>query len=381
MKVKPFGALRWPTVKSFRAYIAGRDLNLLRGRKLSVLKHLAGWTLLVYSAWALLRYGDGNPRPYIWSGFLAVSIMVLPTGLAFTKLWGKRVGQVIKNRRGTSSARGHTYVSDGTVDDREVVLDTLEEAIRASGAFDGLRRSTFPEGEGITVKHTFHNAFVRIPRSGRVVVTGTSAKARELAETVGLTLSVSMNPRRSNPLLRPDPVRGFPRALLGVVLVVLFVVGSITVAEAAYPAAAYNPAEKTVLVSFDLRSDLAPAETQSEIRLSRAAFLVDVLDEKSVEVRWSNTQAGVVRHAEQSLVIRRDANRQIESLRREPLTPAEQTRLAGIERDLEVAESEVAAAIAAEANETENRGSRGELATIREAVVGSTNVTTSPGPA
>ena len=376
MKVKSLDRLLRTTVNPAESLPAGLDpRGRLYGRKLTVLKHATGWPLVGYSVWAFAHYGGTRFGPYLWSGLIGLVIVGLPTGLARLKLWGRRAMQVWNNRRGHHSSRGYTFVSTGRTADRSDVLERVSCALETAGSFDGWRRSEFPEGEGLEVRHSFHNAFVRVSGSGRVVVTGTSFKAADLADLVGEAVSMAMNRRPSNPLLRPAPVRGAPRALLGVFLVVLLVVGMVGVAEAAYPSPAYNPAEKTVLVSYDLRADFAGPEATEELRISKAAFLARVLDEKSVEIRWSTSMEGVRRHAEQSLVVRRDAIGLIEDLRREPLTAEQHERLDAIEGDLAESEREVAAALADEAASAQNRESRAELAVIRESIVATANAT------
>lgn len=368
-------------MKSFEAFPDEWDpRGRLSGRKLAVLKHATGWPLVGYSGWAFAHYGGPGVGPYLWSGLIGLVIVGLPTGLAHLKLWGRRANQVLNNHRGHRSARGYTFVSTGRTDDRSTALQRVSDAIDAAGSFDGWRRSVFPEGEGLEVRHSFHNAFVRVSGSGRVVVTGTSFKAADLADLVGGALSMGMRRRRSNPLLRPTPVRGAPRALLAVLLVVLLVIGMMGVADAAYPSPAYNPAEKTVLVSFDLRADLAGPDATEEVRISKAAFLASVLDEKSVEIRWSTSIEGVRRHAEQSLVVRRDAIGLITSLRREPLSAEQRARLEAIEVDLEESEHEIATALDDEVADIRDRESRAELAVIRESIVGGTNETSRTEP-
>lgn len=354
--------------------------------KLRTFAGLGGWFLTVLAAWAGWRYVD-DPAAAVPFGAVAVLGLIVvhaPEAVTRAKHWLGLAKQRWEAHRGKNERSTPAFVS-APVGEPETALAAIRDAVREGDVYDDAETDAFPEGDGLRVTHTeFHNSFVRVAESGRLVVTGASKRTRTLARLVERVCDVPVEPQPTNPLSAPEKVQGAPRVFLGVVLAVVVVGGVVGVAGAAYPSGAYNPAEKVVLVSFDARGDV-PGVSTTETRLDKAAFLVTVLDEKAVEVRWSGNDTGWVKtHAREALAVRRDATRLLEGIRQSSPTPAQVKRAERIERDLVSAERRVAASITAALDRDLGGSADRELARIRERLRTMANATrpaeTSDGP-
>lgn len=319
-------------------------VNKLRGLTLT-----GGGLLVVLSLWALSYYSvpRSEALPYVKVTATGVGIVILPTALAYVKLWVKTAGQYLERRKSDTYERGTIFISEDSVSDPEVTLDKIASAVSDVDDFDDVYRDAFPEGEGLTVIHTgFHNSFVRVSDSTRLVITGASAKSAALADVIAERVGLPLRRALRNPFVDPQPVRGAPRVLLGVVVVAIVVLGVVGIGGAAYPSPAYNPAEKTVLVGIDARAAIDPGVGETDHRLDKAAFLVMVLEEKQVEILWAQNDSSYIReHGEDAGVISRDVRVLLRQARASSPTPDQAERADRIESDLHAAELDIAGAL------------------------------------
>lgn len=308
-----------------------------------------GGFAVLLGVWATIHYG-GPPVRFLPTVALGLVAATLPFGIAYTKR------AVISTRRrfadvddGYSAETGSIFVSTTTVDDPLDCLETIVPAIRADDDYEEVTRESFQEGPGLMVLYGgFHNAFVRITEPGRVVVTGASERTHALADTVSKVSGLSFERTRNNPFAGLKPVRGASRVFLGVIVLTLILGSAVAVGTAAYPSNTYNPAERTVLVGIDARGDLAPGVSRTDTRLSKAAFLVTIVDEGAQEVTWArNDSERVTAYGRQALRASRDARALLTTVREGPLTPTQAARADSLDRRLVDARESVAVAMTA----------------------------------
>lgn len=333
-------------------------MNKLRGIALG-----GGGFSILLAVWASLHY-DVSPVRFLPTFAVGVVAATLPFGVAYSKAaitsMRRRFADVDE---GISAEKGSIFVSTTTVDDGIDCLESVVAAVRADDDYDEVKRQSFDEGPGLMVLYGgFHNSFVRITAAGRVVVTGASERTHDLADTVGEACALSFDRTRDNPFTGLEPTRGAARVFLGVIVFVLVVAGTVAAGGVAYPSDAYNPAERTVIVGIDARGDLDPRTTPTETKLSKAAFLVSIVDEEAQEVRWvANDSDRVTEHGRQALHVSRDAQALLTAAREEPLTPAQADRADRLDRRLVEARRGVAVAI----TERMESGSVNETAELR----------------
>lgn len=296
-----------------------------------------GGGLLLLSLWAVVRYGD-RPGAIASFGLVAlgaVGIATLPIVLAYGKLalerWQHR------------SLGGATYVSEPLDVDRATFMDDTLAAFDGEEGFVAVKSTRFPEGRGLIIDHTaFHGTFVRFTNGSRIVVTGVTVAATEtLIEALEGLWSTTMRQSSSNPFVGPIPVRGAPRMLLSIGLVVLVVLEVMALAGAAYPSAAYNSGEQTVLVGIDLITDLNPEVTRTEGRLMKASFLVSVLREEAIEIRWAANRTEAGPPDTSAAVIAADVDQLLAGVMASNPTRAQRARVEEIREDLVAAEQAV----------------------------------------
>ena len=297
-----------------------------------------------------LEYGI---EPASRDGYLTALVAVVllpsvPVALAYGKLGVRRVAEYRRNGSGLSFERKSIFVSEGPVGDVDRVLADVETAVESAGEYDECRRDQFGEGPGFTIRHTgFHNSFVRVTGDGRLVVTGASENTHSLASLVERVTSLRLKRTRNHPFAAVKPVRGAPRAFLGVLLVAVLLVGAGGLGAAAYPADAYGAPERAVLVGYDARSAAVPGYDGTDATLDKAAFLVSGLDEEAVELSWDrNGTSRLSRHSRQSVFLSARAADMLATAREGDLTAAERDRVSAIEADLHAAECRVASSIA-----------------------------------
>lgn len=311
-------------------------VNKLRGYAAAV-----GGGLALLGLWAAVAYADrpGDAAPFALAAVGAVGIAVSPLALAY--------GKLAVERRRHHGLGGATYVSDPLDVDRDgFVRETLSHFADHS-AFVDVRTRSFPEGTGFVVDHTaFHGTFVRLTRAGRLVVTGVTAEATEAVVSVlEYGWSTTMRPSSSNPFLGPTPVRGAPRVLLTLGITALVVAEVLFVAGAAYPAPVYNPGEKAALVGIDLYTDLDPRVSETDGRLVKARFLVSVVRERAVEIRWvANASDDGPPPDGSAERIAGDVRRLLDEARADGPDAAQRERIGTLERDLESAMAAVRSA-------------------------------------
>lgn len=324
-----------------------------------------GFSILL-AVWAAIHYG-GSPVRFLPSVAFGVVAATLPFGVAYAKRaitsFRRRLADVDE---GISAEKGSIFVSTTTVDDPVDCLESILPAIRSDDTYDEVTRESFQEGPGLMVLYGgFHNAFVRITAAGRVVVTGASEHTHALADTVSEAYSLSFERTRNNPFRELKPVQGASRVFLGVVVLTLLLGGTIAAGSAAYPSDAYNPAERTVMVGIDARGDFDPGASRTDTRLSKAAFLVAVVEEGEQEVKWAQNDSEVVTdHGRQALQVSRDARALLTAVRDEPLTPSQADRADRLDRRLVGARESVATAL----TERAESGSINETAELRRVV-------------
>jgi hypothetical protein len=228
----------------------------------------------------------------------------------------------------------------------------------------------------LTVLHGgFHNSFIRVTAAGRVVVTGASERTKLLAETVSDAYSLSFERTRNNPFDGMEPVRGAPRVFLGVLVFAMLLFGTHTVTAAAYPTDTYNPAERAVIVGFDASGSLDPRVSETDVKLSKAAFLVEVVNESATEVRWrGNDTERIAEHGENALEASDDTRSLLASVEGESLTPDQAERAERIRTRLSEAERNVATALE-EAADGETVGNTERLTRLSDQLRASANRT------
>lgn len=315
--------------------------------KLRTFARSAAAFLVALAAWGALHYGPAvAPASFLPVALVGLAIPVIPRALARLAFHARRWWSNRSTAPRFSFERGSLFVSTNPVDDRESALERIKAVVAGDDRFDAVADDEFAEGIGLTVGHAgYHNSFVRFSK-GRLVVTGASERTHALADLVADACSLTFERATDHPFASPDPIRGAPRAFLGLFLVVLLLVGVGGFAGAAYPGGSHNPAEKTVLVGLDARGEFVPGVTTDETRLDKAAFLVDGLAEEAVEIRWERNETDrILVHARQSVAVSNDVRRLLSAAHDGGLTPEQAARADRIETDLHEAERSVAAAI------------------------------------
>jgi len=332
--------------------------------KLRILSRLGGLFLVGLGIWAFLRYDlSGSSGGIFWTVLLGFTVVALPVGIAYAKF---KIGRMVEQVRvwRDPDHRSSIYITELPVENPDRTLDSIAAELTNQDGYDEIQREEFSDGPGLTIVYSmYHNMFIRVLDSGRIIVSGDSVRLEELADIVDAVTSPSLERPRVDPLAGPEPTRGAPRAALAVCLVCLILVGTVSVSGAAYPSSAYNSAEKTILVSLDLRSDLDPTVTDTQTRLAKAKFLVYALEEKSVELLLANTTDRRIHHGRHMLTISSHANQLLKTARRSA-GPEYSQRITRIENDLDEAEREAAEATSKAIERSDNE--KDELATIQQ---------------
>lgn len=307
------------------------------------------FTLALFTVLTVLQYGiTPDSRTGYLTAVVAIALLpVIPLMATYGKHGIRRLAEYHRNGGGLSFERKSIFVSSDTVSDTDRMLSDIEAAVEDTGEYDECRRDRFGEGRGLTIRHTgFHNSFIRVSGGSRLVVTGASENTHSLASLVEQVGSVTMERTRTHPFFDLQPIRGAPRAFLGLFLVVLFVFGVSGVAAAAYPADAYSAPERVVLVSYDSRVTLVPGYDTTDATLDKAAFLVGSLEEEAVEIEWDRDDVSKLEtHTQQSRYLSVTIAEMLASTRESGLTATERDRIVTLESDLHAAECRVASAI------------------------------------
>jgi len=304
--------------------------------------------LVALLVWAAIEYSSVDLSVAVKTLIIAGLVAGLPVAVRRAKLWRRRLAQVYHRVRAPTIDRGVVYLSSSSVDDRKQMLDAVADALGQDERYDDIVAAEFPEGPGLEVTHTkFHNVFVRITSDARIGVVGERRMSAPTARHVESACGVELDTTTTNPFLQPRPVIGATRTALGIGVLVLFVVGAGSVVTAAYPSSTYNPAEKAVLVSYDVRADLQPGLSETDVTLYKARFLVDVVEEEAVEITWeANRSERVAVHGRQALAAATDARDLLSDVRTEG-TPTQAAAADRVAKRLGRAEQSVADAVTA----------------------------------
>ena len=313
--------------------------------RLRALSAAAGAVLVALSLWATAEYG--TPARFVPVALAGAVAVALPDAAVRLRGVARTVSRRVSGPNPAVGERGWTFVSDSTVKDRLDLLEGLIPVIETDDRYDAVERDTYEEGAALNVSCAgIHGAFVRVTAAGRVVVLGSSERARHLAETVESATSLTLERVADNPFDEPAPVGRFASLALGGAVAVLLVVGVLLLGVGAYPSDAYNPAERTVLVGIDFQTDLDPTVSGTDGRLSKAAFLASVVDEGATEVRWArNDTDRIAAQGRDALRVSRTARALLDSVERPAATDARVERVRRLEQRLARAERSVAAAL------------------------------------
>lgn len=315
--------------------------------KLRALSWGGGGLVVLLAVWAAIHYG-GPVLRFAPAALVGIAAAGLPFGLAYSRnaIESLRLS-LADTDEGFSAEKGSVFVSRSTVDDSVDFLEAVHSALRSDEEYHSVERDSFEEGPGLTVLHgSFHSSFIRITAAGRVVVTGASERTKLLADTVSDAYSLSFERTRNNPFDGIEPVRGAPRVFLGVFVFTMLLFGTHAVTAAAYPTSTYNPAERTVMVGFDASASVDPRVSETDSKLSKAAFLVEVVNESATEIRWrGNDSERIAGHGENAIAASDDARSLLASVEAGPLTPKQAERVERTKTRLAEAERTVAAAL------------------------------------
>lgn len=333
--------------------------------KLRIFAGASAVTLLGLTGWSMIQYNTSNINFLLISGIIGILIGILPAGIMYGKYWLRQRWRCL--RQHLRSSRSSVFVSEPTAGSRNKELVAIAEVIQVAGDYETVTTEDFPEGEGLSVAHGgFHNSFIRITKAGQIVVTGASEKTSTLAHQISNHRKIKLTNVPNNPFSKPEPVKGAPRGFLGIFLAILLIIGITCAVSAAYPSPAYNPSERAVLVSYDMRADVDPGFTKTDAQLSKAAFLTKIVEEEAVEVRWEESSSQqIAGHGRQALIISKETHDLLQQARSSGLTTEQRATAQQIETDLESARRAVSIAITERIEEDDLNNQTGELIAVR----------------
>lgn len=314
--------------------------------RLRLFTSLLGGGLVVFSFWAFTEYGSTRDFwPFAEVILLGVFIASMPVLYVQGRRWitiGKFRLQRWRESETTTDA--DIFVSKSSLDFEASALDLIYDALQGNDTYEEIHRTTFSKGAGLVVIHTgFHKSYIRITESGTLVVTGASERTQDLVATLEELCSTKLKPSVIDPFTVPS-IRRAPRVILIVATAIMLLAGVSTIAGTAYPSNAYNPAERTVLVGIDARSDLDSSVSGTDASIAKAQFLIQVLDEEAVEIRWDyNTSSRIRNHSRDALAISSDARGLL--LHAQKCGFSDEQKLSRMESDLVDAERAVVDAI------------------------------------
>lgn len=334
--------------------------------KLRATAIVSGVLLLLAATWGALEYGaEAGLESFVSVAVLGILVAVAPDGIAATK---HAVYQYYRESKGEDTRAGirdQYFTSAKTYPDREEILDVVRDAVRDTDGYERVVPANFPEGAGLSVTHAgFHNSFVRVSTSGQLVLAGASKRTADLADDLATALETSFERSWANPMRRRRSIKGGLRIVLAVAILTTTGLGVGSVAAAGYPSNAYNPLEKVVLASYDARATVDPGMSETDAAISKARFRVTILQESTVEVRWTaNDSARLVGTGQKALAIAGDVRSTLADLRDRDLTAAQRDRLDRVAADLREAENSTATALD---NRADDRGIGAGADDIRE---------------
>lgn len=316
--------------------------------KLRVTAVVSGLVLLAAAGWGALEYGGRvGLEPFVGVAVLGVVVAAAPDAIAAAKHIIYQYYRESKGEDARAGAKDRYFMSAEKYSDREELLDSVRNAVRGTDGYERVAPADFPEGSGLSITHAgFHNSFVRVSASGRLVLAGASERTADLAADLGRVLETSFDQSWANPMRKRKPLEGGLRVVLAVAILTTTGIGVGTVAAAGYPSDTYNPLEKVALASYDARATLDPGMSETDAVLEKARFRVTILRESVVEVRWTdNNSARLVRTGQSALEIAGDTRLVMVDLRSRELTDDQKQRIARIDADLRDAEDSIADAL------------------------------------
>ncbi|WP_458211061.1 hypothetical protein [Haladaptatus sp. NG-SE-30] len=314
----------------------------------------SGLVLLAGAAWGALEYGaSAGLEPFVWVAVFGVVVAVVPDGIAAAKHVVYQSRREAKAEDARAGAKDRYFTSTKTYPSREEVLNVVRDTVRATDGYERVAAEDFPEGAGLSVTHAgFHNSFVRVTASGRLVLAGASERTADLASDLAKDLKTSFDQSWANPMRQRKPIVGGLRVVLAVAILTTTGLGLGTVAAAGYPSDSYNPLEKVALASYDARSTVDPATSETDAAIAKARFRVTILKESVVEVRWTdNNSARLVRTGQVALRVAGDTRSTLTGLRERELTDAQERRVGRIEGNLREVEDSIAATLESRADD------------------------------
>lgn len=332
--------------------------------KLRQTANAVGTFLLAAAAWGAVTYGSKTEvTQFVWVGLLGVTVAITPQVIARSRRY---YGQARTEISGGSRTDDYYYVSVEPVKGHKRVLGTVRDAVKDAN-LDGVSEYDFPEGLGLSVAHSgFHNSFVRISFDERLVVSGASERTTKIVDLLRDRLDINFDRQWSNPMRRGYPVEGGSRVVLAAVFLIAAIGGGLAVADIGYSSEAYNPVEKAVLASHDVRAVVSPSVSQTDAAIAKAEFRVTTLREADVEVRWAgNDSESILSHGRDAVTIAATVRSTVTDLQDESLTADQRARVANIRADLRMAETNIAAPLSTSADDDSiSRSGAGEIREI-----------------
>ncbi|WP_435185600.1 hypothetical protein [Halobellus sp. EA9] len=325
---------------------------------------LSGGCLVTVSFWAFTEYSATQGiRPFAEAALVGVAAALLPFFYIRARRWVAIGDFRFRYWWNTNtSSHGGVFTSNSPVDSEANILDEIIERLPDDDTYDAVRSTQFSETDGVEIVHTgFHKSYIRVTESGTLVVTGTNEQTQKLAARLEDICSITLEPSAVDPFSTPS-IRKGPRVLLVVATVVLLLLGIGVIGAGAYPSSAYNPAERTVLVGIDARSDIDPSMSASEASVAKAQFLIQMLDEEAVEIQWDyNSSSQIRHHGKQAIKISSNARKYLSYARM--CGYPDEGKLSRLEANL--ADAEVAVANAIEKKSMSLSGENPRLNRIR----------------
>lgn len=314
----------------------------------------SGVVLLVVSTWGAFEYGSrAGLGPFVLVAALGVLVSIAPDGIAVAKHTAYQYHRESKAADTRAGVRDRYFTSKETYSNRKEILDVVRNTVTDTDGYERVVPTDFPEGDGLSVSHAgFHNSFVRVTTSGRLVLAGASERTADLASDLTEALETPFERSWTNPMRQRAAIKGGLRVVLAVMILTATGIGVGTVAAAGYPSNAYNPLEKVALASYDARAAVDPGMTETDAAISKARFRVAILQESTVEVRWTeNNSARLVGVGRKALEISGDTRSSLVDLRSRDLTATQRGRIDRIAANLTEAEENISTALAKRADD------------------------------
>ncbi|WP_227379319.1 hypothetical protein [Haladaptatus halobius] len=316
--------------------------------KLRITAITGGVILFVAATWGALEYGNKDGlQQFVWVAALGVLVSATPDAIAVVKHTVHQHHREFKAEDTRAGTKDRFFTSTEKFNNREEILDTICDVVKDTDDYERVVLNDFPEGTGLSIRHAgFHNSFVRVSASGRLILAGASKRTADLAGDLTEALGTSFDQLWANPMSQRKPIKGGFRIVLTVALVTATGLGVGSVATAGYPSNAYNPLEKVALASYDVYATVDPDMSENDAAIAKARFRVTILRESTVEIRWTdNESARLVSTGQNALRIADDTRSALVDLRDRDLTARQRSRVNRIATDLREAEDRVATSL------------------------------------